>query len=172
MQHGWQSPPPAAPQWGYPAPGGHGPMQGSTVARVPLMPGERVIYFRKPDQGMARLGYILAGVVLLPVLLGIYLLYLGIFYEEKTNHYYVVTTLRIFTVNARGTILEQIGIPEITDLVHRMGAGKNALVLHSPRAFIMFRREEQHDIPRLKPLLASLRDPHFLQQAPSVQFEP
>lgn len=148
------------------------PMPAPSVARVPLMPGERVLYFRKPDLGMARIWYFLGGIVLLPVLVGVYLLYVGICFEEKANHYWVVTNMRIFTVNARGKILEQIGVPEITDLVHRVGAGTNSLIVHSQRQFIMFRMQEQHDIPRLKPLLGNLKNPHFVQQAPAVPFEP
>lgn len=172
MQQGWQNPPPhGGPQWGHAMPG-PAPMHAPTVARVPLMPGERVLYFRKPDQGMARIWYFIGGLVLLPVLLGIYLFYVGICFEEKENHYWVVTNLRVFTVNARGKILEQIGVPEITNLVHRVGAGTNSLILHSQRQFISFRMQEQHDIPRLKPLLENLRNPHFLQQAPQAAFEP
>ncbi len=147
-------------------------MQGPTVARVPLLPGERVLYFHKPDQGMTRIWYILVGVLLIPVLLGIYLLYVGIFFEEKSSHYWVITTHRLFTANARGKILEQVGIPEITNLVHRRGSGTNSLIVHSRHQFITFRMDEKHDIARLKPMLENLRNPHFLQQAPSVPFEP
>lgn len=146
--------------------------QGPTVARVPLMPGERVLYFKKPDQGMARAWYVIGGLVLLLMLIGIYLLYVAVFFEEKTTHYWVITNRRLFTVNARGGVLEQVGIHEISDIVHRVGGGKNQLVVHSARSFITFRHEEQHPIQQLKPLLQSLRDPRFLEQAPGVTYEP
>lgn len=184
MQGGWQSGggwhghPSAGGAYGSQpmAPSGMMPPYGSpqsspTVARVPLMPGERVLYFKKPDLGMARVWYVIGGIVLLPMLLGIYLLYVAIFFEEKASHYWVITTLRLFTANARGGVLEQVVVQEISDVVHRVGGGKNQLVVHSPRSFITFRQEEQHAIQQLKPLLQSLRDPRFLQQAPAVPYE-
>ncbi len=164
MQHGgWQPAPHAmVPQ----------PMAGPTVARVPLLPGERVLYFKKPDQGIARVGYILAGILTLPILLGFYLVYLGINYEEKVSHYYVITNFRIFTVNARGRILELVNVPEITNLNHRTGNGTNTLSVHSNAQFIQFRHEERHDMAVVKNLLANVRNPAFAQQAPAVAFEP
>lgn len=165
-----------APQHG-PGPGGwgppaHAPALAPTVAKASLMQGERVLYFWKPDLGMARVWYFIGGLVLLPVLVGIYLLYVGVAFEEKANHYWVVTNMRLFTVNARGKVLEQIANAEITNLVHRVGAGKNALIVEAHPRSIMFRIDERHDLARLKPLLQSLRNPTALQQLPSVPFEP
>ena len=85
-----------------------------TVARVPLLPGERVLYFHKPHQGASRLWYILGGIVTLPII-GFYLLYVAIYYEAKASHYWVITNQRIFTANARGGILEAIRHSQITN---------------------------------------------------------
>lgn len=169
----WQGPPPGAQGWGHPHAGApHGsPHATPTVARVPLLPGERVLYFHKPPQGANRLWYILGGIVTLPMLIGFYLLYVAIDYEARANHYWVITNQRIFTANARGGVLEAIGIGEISNLVHRRGSGTNSLIVHSPRKFISFRMQEKHDLSRLKPMLENLRDPRYLHQAPSVPFE-
>lgn len=176
---GWQGPPAGGAHGPLPMQQPHGMMpphglapQGPTVARVPLMPGERVLYFKKPDLGMARVWYVIGGVVLLLLLVGIYLLYVAVTFEESASHYWVITNQRLFTVNARGKVLEQIGVHEISDIIHRVGGGKNQLVVHTPRSFITFRQEEQHPIQHLKALLQNLRDPRFLQQAPAVTYEP
>ena len=108
-------------------------MAPPSVARVPLMPGERVLYFWKPDLGMARVWYFIGGIALLPVLIGIYLLYIGICFEEKSAHYWVITTGRVFTVNARGNVLEQIALAEITNLVHRVRSGTNSQTVERAR---------------------------------------
>ena len=144
---------------------------GQTVAGIQLQPGERVLYFWKPNKGADRFWTFVGGVVLLPLLIGIYLLYVGFNYGDKSDHYWVITNQRIFTANANGRIMKQVGIGEITRLVHRRGAGTNTVSVHGPRSFIMFRREERHDIAMLKPLLENLRNPAFLDRAPTVPFE-
>jgi hypothetical protein len=144
---------------------------GQTVAGIQLRPGERVLYFWKPNRTADRAWTFVGGIVLLPLLIGIYLLYVGFTYADTSNHYWVITNQRIFTVNANARVRDEIGIHEITRLVHRRGDGKNSLIVHSSRAFISFRVQERHDIERLKPFLENLRNPAFLDRVPSVPFE-
>jgi hypothetical protein len=155
MPPAWQAPPQPPP----------------TVAKVPLLPGERVLYFKKPDQGATRIGYVLAGILLTPLLLGIWLLYVAWKFGEQQAHYYVITTHRLFTVNAVGGVMEQVDVPAISDLTHRMGNGTYELIVKSERTWLKFRREEQHDVDALKALVAGLRNPTFVAHLPNVPFE-
>lgn len=175
-QGGWGQPPGWGPPQGAPPgfgpPGYRAPSAVPTVARVPLFPGERVLYFLKPNQGATRLVYFAAGILLMPILLGFYLIYVGIAFEEKQEHYYVITTQRVFTVNAKGGVLTTVPNAGITNLTHRMGNGTNTLSVSAGNTFIQFRRQEGHDMARVKEMLSLLKNPAYLAQAPDVPFEP
>jgi hypothetical protein len=174
-QGGWQNPGGWQQQQGY----GHAPQQAyppqpnvaapPTVARVPLFPGERVLYYLRPDQTSTRIQYFLYGILFLVLIFGLYFLYLGIFFDKAESLVWVITNQRIFTVNGEGKVLEQIGNHEITTIVNR---NQNALIVHGASKLIMFRRAEKHDIQTVGTILENLRNPAFLQQAPTARFDP
>lgn len=145
-----------------------------TVARAPLQPGERVIYFhKKMNGGSERVLSIILGIVTIPILIGIYLLYTAIRWNETVDAFYVITNQRLFTVNLLGGVREQVWLHEITNLSHRTGNGSNSLTVEGASGgSITFRHQEGHVIARLRPMLEGLRNPAFMQQLPNVPFEP
>jgi hypothetical protein len=155
--HGWQAQAHVAP---------------ATVAKVPLYPGEKVLYFARPDQTMTRILYFVYGTLFLILIFGLYFLYLGIFFDTADSHVWVITSHRVFTVNNAGKVMTQIGVHEIQRVVNRVGAGRNDLNVHSANDLIMFRSAEKHDARIVGPILENLRNPAFVQQAPPVRFDP
>jgi hypothetical protein len=66
-----------------------------TVCGVPLEAGERVVFFARPRHARNKLVYILAGIVLAPVLVGIAFIAYGLMYERWHLRFVAVTNRRI-----------------------------------------------------------------------------
>jgi hypothetical protein len=66
-----------------------------TVCGVPLEGGERVVFFARPRHTRNKLAYILAGVVLAPLLVGIAFIAYGLLYERWHLRFVAVTNRRI-----------------------------------------------------------------------------
>ncbi len=66
-----------------------------TVCGVPLEAGERVVFFARPRHTRNKLVYILVGILLAPVLVGIAFIAYGLMYERWHLRFVAVTSRRI-----------------------------------------------------------------------------
>jgi hypothetical protein len=66
-----------------------------TVCGVPLEAGERVVFFARPRHTRNKLVYIVAGILLAPVLVGIAFIAYGLMYERWHLRFVAVTNRRI-----------------------------------------------------------------------------
>ena len=156
------APQPQYPQ--YPQP----PQAGPTIWGVPLEYGERVLYYRRHTGSGERIFMIVMGVVLLPVLFGILLLYWGIFYEQTHERVQVITDRRILGISGTRVLKTAFSLREIERIV-RVTGKKNQYVVHGPGIKLMIFNFSDHNFAVLEPVIRQLQNPHAL---PNVQFEP
>lgn len=94
--------PPPQPQSGL-QPIGHtndtGPLL--TVCSVPLEPGERVVFFARPRHARQKVLYVVLGVLLAPLILGLAFVAYGLLYDRWHLRFVAVTNRRV--VLQRGT---------------------------------------------------------------------
>lgn len=114
---------------------GYGPpqgMPGQTVLGLPLEPGERVIWFKKHDYTMDKIIYIVMGVLLLVILIGVIFIYLGATMDSRRPQAHALTNRRVIIFGPPGKGAPQIfPLSYVADLVptrQKSGGGGGGLI--------------------------------------------
>ncbi len=90
------------------------PQMGRSVSGVPLEPGERVLYFRLVDQMGTRVSRIIVGLITIPFLVGIYLLYAVFKDWQDEPDAQAVTNRRLLSMKRNGTKLVELRWEQVT----------------------------------------------------------
>ena len=139
---------------------------GPTVWGVPLEPGERVLYYKRHTGSGERIFMFAMGVLFLPVLFGLLLLYWAVFYEETHERAQVITDRRIMGITGTRKLKTVFAASQVERVV-RVTGQKNQYVLHGPGLNLMTFNYSEHHFAALEPVLQSLRNPQVLPSVPS-----
>ena len=115
-------PPPGAP--GYAPPPGQAMVPaagqalasgGASVMGVPLMPGERVVYFYKPSYTAYKVVFWIFGVLMLVILIGIIFIVLALLVDKRNPRAQIVTNMRVIEISGKGFVTS-IPLSDAVDL--------------------------------------------------------
>lgn len=90
--------------------------QAGTVLGVPLEPGERVVYFYRVKFTGSKVGGIIVGIILTPLLIGIWLIYNALNIEKKNPNAYAVTDRRLIFIPGLGKPAEVVDYRQAADV--------------------------------------------------------
>jgi hypothetical protein len=90
--------------------------QGGTVLGVPLEPGERVVFFKRVSFTGNKIGGWILGILLAPVLIGFWLIYVALNVEKKNPNAFAVTDRRVIYIPGLGKPAEIIDYRHMADI--------------------------------------------------------
>lgn len=143
-----------------------------TVWGIPLEPGERVLYYSRKQGNGERIFMFVMGIVLLPVLVGIWLLHQAITYDKSTERVVVITDRRMLGITNAHIVLTTFRLNEISNVKRVVGAKNQWVVSGSNRGMstpVMTFDASDHPFQVLEPILRQLGNPTAL---PNARFEP
>jgi hypothetical protein len=73
-----------------------------TVMGVPLQPGERVVYFYKPNYTVDKVVFWVVGILTVWMLIGIIFIVLALIHDSRNPRAQIVTTMRVIEVSGKG----------------------------------------------------------------------
>lgn len=142
----------------------------TTVAGVLLEPGERVIFFRRDFATGTRVALFFVGLLLLPVLIGVFVLY-SVFANKAAAT--VVTSRRYIVIEDGKPVVMAHGQVRREERVMRVGKARGLEYIHVFDADGRRLSLNVYDDPVLRDLVNAIKDdPHAAERAPSVPFQP
>lgn len=123
---------------------------GASALGVPLEPGERVVYYQRPNYRAEKTRLVVIGLLTLIVGVGVLFLALALFYDRLNPRAQIVTDRRVIVVDgagrAKSTALADIADVEAFRQNTRYGASSLlGVAVGAAAAAIANRRANQHD---------------------------
>src|SRR5579859_1437801 len=102
-----------------------------TVCGVPLEAGERVVFFARPRHTRSRVVYVLAGVLLAPLVVGLAFIAYGLLYERWHLRFVAITNRRVVVQRGhRGARWLRLG--DVVEVKARRAAQPGAIATPLP----------------------------------------
>ncbi|MEZ4371875.1 MAG: hypothetical protein R3B07_13660 [Polyangiaceae bacterium] len=140
-----------------------------TVWGTSLRTGERVIYYFRDTSYNRRMIQLVLGIILIPLCgLGLLMLYGYFTHDSKETTVLVITTQRMLGLSPNRTLLDEIQLGNITEVIHTTGRTNRYRVWDNQKNLISILTYE-HPSHLLEPILADLKRAN---EFPTVDYEP